>query len=87
MTKVNLLQPIRNKTSNGEPDAVTYSRTVQIEFVPEQVDQGEGQYFGGEYFGGEYFGGQNVQEPAVEGQMVEIHGMDEVEVDPVQIEA
>lgn len=79
MTKVNLLQPIRNKTSNGEPDAVTYSRTVQIEFVPEQqVDQGEE---------GQYFGGLDVQEPALEGQMVEIHGMDEVKVDPAQIEA
>lgn len=40
VTKVNLLQPLRNKTANTEPDAVTSSRIIQIEFVPE--NQGDG---------------------------------------------
>lgn len=40
VTKVNLLQSLRNKTANAEPDAVTSSRIIQIEFVPENQDDG-----------------------------------------------
>lgn len=39
MTKVNRLQPIRNKTANTDPDAVASSRVIQIEFIPDQHDQ------------------------------------------------
>lgn len=39
VTKVNRLQPIRNKTANTEADAVASSRVIQIEFIAE--DQGQ----------------------------------------------
>lgn len=63
------------------------------EYFERQNLGGEGEYFErqnleeGEYLERQNLGGQNVQEVAVEGQLIEIYGMEEVKVDSVQIDA
>lgn len=36
-----MLQPLRNKTADTEPDAVASSRIIHIEFVPDQMNNGD----------------------------------------------
>lgn len=77
MTKVNLLQSLRNRTADAEPDAVTSSRVIHIEFLPEQQDHEELTVHA-----------RGLEEQQLEGDVIELHSFDmtaEVKVDPSQI--